>query len=74
MSVNSYDFSKFNAMGLPGKGSVSSVSEIVEKNDIIVEWINAVNGIYSLNDKEVRLIAKVSSKKLITNDIIWNLL
>jgi methylase of polypeptide subunit release factors len=36
MHVNSYDFSKFNAMGLPGKGSVSSVSEIVEKNDIIV--------------------------------------
>jgi methylase of polypeptide subunit release factors len=36
ISVNSYDFSKFNAMGLPGPKSISSVSEIVEKNDIII--------------------------------------
>jgi release factor glutamine methyltransferase len=36
MIVNSYDFSKFNAMGLPSRRSVTSVSEIIEKNDIII--------------------------------------
>jgi len=34
--VNSYDFSKFNAMGLPSDRSVTSVSEIIEKNDIVI--------------------------------------
>ena len=36
MSVNSYDFSRFNAMGVSSAGSITSVSEIVEKNDIII--------------------------------------
>lgn len=36
VEVNYYDFSNFNAMGSSRKGKVTSVSEIVEKNDIIV--------------------------------------
>lgn len=36
MTVNSYDFSRFNVMGPSSVGSVTSVSEIVEKNDIII--------------------------------------
>ncbi|MFA5872192.1 MAG: methyltransferase [Parcubacteria group bacterium] len=36
MAANYYDFSKFNAMGSSRKGNVASISEIIEKNDIIV--------------------------------------
>ncbi|MFA5993869.1 MAG: methyltransferase [Parcubacteria group bacterium] len=35
-AVSYYDFSRFNIMGATRKGNVTSVSEIVEKNDVII--------------------------------------
>lgn len=35
-SVSYYDFSRFNIMGSSRKGNITSVSEIIEKNDVII--------------------------------------
>jgi release factor glutamine methyltransferase len=36
IAANYYDFSKFNIMGSSRQGNVTSISEIIEKNDIII--------------------------------------